>query len=133
MRKFNHNTQMKHMAMGMAPIIIIISHKISFYLLKISVRNKLRNSKMMLVNQSQNLRTEIYCDIKQKHVSVAAYGPYYICNSIKCSQLAYADIPLRKISSFCQPILSQKLTLQYHPCQDSPMSSEASNLIILHL
>jgi len=79
--------------MGMTQVIINISHKISFYLFKISVRNKLRNSKTMLVNHSQNLCTEVYCDIKQKQVSVGTYGPYCLCNLIKCSQLAYADIP----------------------------------------
>jgi hypothetical protein len=91
LHKFNQNTQMKHMAMDMAQVMFITSQKISFYLLKISVRNKLRNYKMMLVNQS--FMSFIYCDIEQQHVSVGAYGPYCLFNSIKCSQLAYAGIP----------------------------------------
>jgi predicted secreted protein len=72
LHKFKHNSQIKHMAMSMIQVIIIIWHKISFYLLNMSVRNKLRNSKMILVNPSQNLYIKIYCDIKQTHVSVGA-------------------------------------------------------------
>jgi hypothetical protein len=98
---------MKHVAMGVTQVTIIISHKISFYLLKMSVRNKLHNSKMTVVNQSQNLCTKIYCDVKQKHVSVGAYGPHCLCNSIRCHSwrmLTFHDenFFLLSISSFTE-------------------------------
>ena len=79
--------------MGMIQVIITIWHKTSLYLLKISVRNKLSNLKIILVNPSQNLRTKIYCERKKIHVSVGAQQLYWICDSIQCSQLAYAGIP----------------------------------------